>query len=91
MTSGNNHSAPQPVLIERPSLGTILLGLIPCLAMCLSVPLWDRIHPMILGIPFNLFWLISWILLTPLCMWVAYKLHLRHASHRSPGPEGASR
>jgi hypothetical protein len=29
---------------------------------------------MVLGLPFNFFWLISWLLLTPLCMWGAYRL-----------------
>jgi len=38
------------------------------------VSLWDRVYPMILGLPFNFFWLISWLLLTPLCMWGAYRL-----------------
>ena len=42
------------------------------------------------GIPFNLFWLIMWILLTPLCMWGAYKLEKRSESRRSPNPEDAS-
>jgi Protein of unknown function (DUF3311) len=42
--------------------------------MCFSVALWDRIDPMLFGIPFNLFWLISWITLSPLCMWLAYRL-----------------
>jgi hypothetical protein len=32
---------------------------------------------MLLGLPFNLFWLIAWILLTPLCMWGAYKLEMK--------------
>lgn len=36
--------------------------------------LWDRVYPMVLGLPFNFFWLISWLLLTPLCMWGAYRL-----------------
>lgn len=42
--------------------------------MCFSVPLWDRVAPMILGIPFNLFWLISWIVLSSLCLWAIYRL-----------------
>lgn len=53
------------------------MGLIPVAAMCLSVPIWDRIHPMPLGLPFNLFWLILWILLTPVCMWGAYRFERR--------------
>ncbi len=29
---------------------------------------------MLFGISFNLFWLISWIMLSSLCLWVAYRL-----------------
>lgn len=61
-------------LLQRPSLGAILLGLIPFAAMCFSVSLWDRVYPIVLGIPFNLFWLVAWIVITPLCMWAAYRL-----------------
>ena len=59
---------------KRPSAGALLLGLIPFIAMCFSVPLWDRIDPMLLGLPFNLFWLISWIVLSSLCLWAAYRV-----------------
>jgi len=59
--------------MKRPSLGAILLALIPFAAMCFSVALWDRVDPMVLGIPFNLFWLISWIVFSTLCMWAAYR------------------
>jgi hypothetical protein len=67
--------------VRRPSLGAILLGLIPFAAMCFSVSLWDRVYPMVLGIPFNLFWLISWIVLSSVCMWAAYRLEARR--HKS--------
>jgi type IV secretory pathway TrbL component len=40
------------------------------------VSLWDRIEPVIFGLPFNLFWLILWILVTPLFMWGAYRLEV---------------
>lgn len=49
--------------------------------MCFAVPLWDRIEPMVLGLPFNLFWLIAWIVLTPLCMWAAYRLERARDAH----------
>jgi Protein of unknown function (DUF3311) len=45
--------------------------------MCLSVGLWDRIDPMILGVPFNLAWLIAWMPLTTLCLWAAYRVETR--------------
>ncbi len=60
--------------VKKPSLGALLLALIPFAAMCFSVALWDRVDPMILGVPFNLFWLICWIVLSTLCMWAAYRV-----------------
>jgi Protein of unknown function (DUF3311) len=60
--------------MKKPSAGALLLGLIPFAAMCFSVPLWDRVYPMLFGIPFNLSWLICWIVLTPVCMWAAYRV-----------------
>ena len=67
--------------MKRPSVGAILLALIPFTAACFSVSLWDRIDPIILGLPFNFFWLILWLLLTPLFMWGAYLLE----EPRTPG------
>ncbi|HLJ76281.1 MAG TPA: DUF3311 domain-containing protein [Acidobacteriaceae bacterium] len=71
--------------MKRPSLGAILLGCIPFAGTCLSVPLWDRINPLVLGIPFNFFWLTLWLLLGPLCMGAAYRLE----TSRTPDPPGA--
>ena len=67
--------------MQRPSLGALLLALIPFAASCFSVSLWDRVHPTVLGLPFNFSWLIAWLLLTPLCMWGAYRLE----TTRAPG------
>jgi len=44
--------------------------------MCFSVSLWDRVEPMLFGIPFNLFWLICWIPLSAVCMHVAYRIEI---------------
>ncbi len=60
--------------MKKPSLGALGLGLIPFLAMCFSVAAWDRVHPMIVGLPFNLFWLLLWTVLTPICLGAAYRL-----------------
>jgi Protein of unknown function (DUF3311) len=71
--------------VHQPSLGALFLALIPFAAMCFSVSWWDRIYPMVLGLPFNLFWLTSWIVLTPLCMWGAYRLETtRHGKDDPP-------
>jgi hypothetical protein len=71
--------------VKKPSITAILLGLIPFTAVCFSVSLWDRIEPMVLGLPFNMFWLISWILVTPLFMWGAYRAEV---SAPASGKEG---
>jgi len=65
------------VPVKRPSLVALLLASIPFVAMCLSVGLWDRIEPMIFGVPFNLAWLIAWMPLTTLCLWAAYRVEMR--------------
>lgn len=71
---------------RKPPLGAIFFALIPFLAMCFTVPLWDRVHPMVLGMPFNLFWLILWILLTPLCLSGAYRIERANKPGKSRKP-----
>jgi hypothetical protein len=77
--------------VKRPSLGAVLLGLIPFAAVCFSVALWDRIEPMVLGIPFNMAWLMLWLVLTPLCMWGAYAFEVRHGSAGERRKRGSAR
>jgi len=51
-----------------------LLAIVPFLGMCFTVPLWDRLYPLVFGILFNIAWLIAWIPLTSLCLWGVYRL-----------------
>ena len=74
--------------MKRPSPGAIILGVIPLAAVCFSVSLWDRIHPTVLGLPFNFFWLILWILLTPVCLLGAYWLEESPKSQSGKEPDG---
>ena len=67
--------------MKKPSIGALLLGLIPFAGMCFSVSAWDRVYPMVLGMPFNFFWLLLWIVLTPLCMWAAYHVEGSRSSN----------
>jgi Protein of unknown function (DUF3311) len=69
---------------RKPSAGTLVLACIPFVAMCFTVPLWDRIDPMLLGLPFNLFWLIAWVVLTSVCLAIAYRRE--HARDRPGEP-----
>jgi hypothetical protein len=71
--------------MKSPSLKALSFGLIPFVTLCFSVPLWDRVHPLVLGLPFNLFWLMLWTLLTPVCLWCAYRAEMsRSAKSRGP-------
>jgi Protein of unknown function (DUF3311) len=67
---------------RRPLAGTLVLAFMPFVAMCFTVPLWDRIDPMLLGLPFNLFWLIAWVVLTSVCLAIAYR---REGARDRPG------
>lgn len=58
---------------RRHGTALVLAG-IPLIAVCLSVALWDRLTPMVLGVPFNLAWLIAWMPLTSVCLWGAYRM-----------------
>ena len=72
--------------MKKPSLAALSLAAIPFVAMCFSVPLWDRIDPMLLGLPFNLFWLICWIVLSSVCLWAAYRVENAHAGNAGRAP-----
>jgi hypothetical protein len=64
-------------VIKKPSIGSLALALIPFCGMCFSVPLWDRVAPRVLGLPFNMFWLLAWLALTPALMGIAYRIERR--------------
>ena len=74
--------------MKPPSRKSILLGLVPFVAVCFSVSLWDRIYPTVFGLPFNIFWLVTWLLLTPLVMWGVYRIEApRSGQQRDQGGE----
>jgi Protein of unknown function (DUF3311) len=58
--------------VSPPSVGALLLAALPFVGMCFTVALWDRVEPRLLGVPFNLCWLLVWIALSSLCTWGAY-------------------
>jgi uncharacterized protein DUF3311 len=77
--------------LRRPSPGAVLVGLIPFLAMCFSGSAWDRVYPMLFGVPFNIFWLLSWIVLTSVCIGAMYRLEALRTSKASGRRQGESR
>jgi hypothetical protein len=56
----------------------LILGAIPFITMVFALPLVNRIEPIILGLPFLLFWLLAWVVLTPVILAFAYKLEKKY-------------
>jgi Protein of unknown function (DUF3311) len=50
------------------SLRFVLAG-IPIAALTIAVPFVNRVEPRIFGLPFVLFWLTAWVVLTPAFIW----------------------
>jgi hypothetical protein len=63
--------------VKNPSVASILLALVPFLGMCFSVALWDRVAPRVLGLPFNMAWMLAWIALTPAILAAMYRIEKR--------------
>ena len=50
----------------------LILGAVPFMTLVFALPFVNRIKPVILGLPFLLFWILTWVLLTPLILLLAY-------------------
>ena len=61
----------------------LLTAFIPALALVAGLPLVNRLEPIVLGLPFLLFWILAWVLATPLFLAAAYFLTDR-APDRAP-------
>jgi len=52
----------------------LLLGAVPFLMLVFALPFVNRVEPVILGLPFILFWILFWVTLTPAFLFCAYKV-----------------
>jgi hypothetical protein len=59
-----------------PSLRFVLAAC-PIAALTIAVPFVNRIEPRVLGLPFLLFWLTLWVVLTPAFVWGIGRLEKR--------------
>jgi hypothetical protein len=50
----------------------LLFAAIPFLTLVFALPLVNRLEPVILGLPFLLFWILLWVVLTPPVLFAAY-------------------
>jgi hypothetical protein len=56
----------------------LIFGAIPFLTLVFALPFVNRIEPVVLGLPFVLFWILLWVVLTPAVLWAAYKIEKKH-------------
>ncbi|MFY0545961.1 DUF3311 domain-containing protein [Brevibacillus sp. H7] len=52
----------------------IVLGLVPFIGMLGGVPFVNQVEPYVLGMPFVLFWIVLWVVLTSVMMAVINRL-----------------
>lgn len=50
----------------------LMFAAIPFITLVFALPLVNRIEPVILGLPFLLFWILTWVILTPPLLFAAY-------------------
>jgi hypothetical protein len=51
-----------------------LLGVLPFLGFFVGIFFANRVEPYILGLPFIMFWIAMWVVLTSVIMGIIYKL-----------------
>ena len=67
--------------------GALLSALIPAVALVAGLPFANRLEPVVLGLPFLLFWIVGWVFVTPVFLGVAYVL-AGGAARRAAGGAG---
>lgn len=56
----------------------LILAAIPFVTLVFALPLVNRLTPVILGLPFLLFWILAWVALTPLVLFLAYRVEKKY-------------
>jgi Protein of unknown function (DUF3311) len=55
-------------------VAALLVALVPVVALVAGLPFVNRVEPIVLGLPFLLFWILGWVLVTPIFLGIAYLL-----------------
>jgi hypothetical protein len=50
------------------------LALLPAIGLLAGVPFANRVEPYVLGLPFLLFWIVVWVVMTSIVMGIVYAL-----------------
>ena len=68
------------------------LAVLPALLILVGAPFANRVHGLVLGLPFLLLWIVGCVLLTSVTMAVVGALDARHeAAERTRSPRGRAR
>ncbi len=55
----------------------VLLALVPTVALAVAVPVVNRVNPSVFGMPFILFWIVGWVLVSPAFLWFIGRVERR--------------
>jgi hypothetical protein len=55
-----------------------IFSIIPFIGILGFLPLVNRVEPFILGMPFNMFWMVMWTVLTSIILGIMYKIDPRN-------------
>jgi hypothetical protein len=61
-----------PVTRRRRVSTSLLVALMPALALVCGLPFVNRLEPRVFGLPFLLAWILGWVMVTPLFLYAAY-------------------
>lgn len=73
--------------MQKGTLLALMLGAVPFLMLVFALPLVNRLEPVILGMPFLLFWILVWVIATPFLLFAAYVVEKKFNSPRKGGEE----
>lgn len=59
-----------------------VLALLPFLGILVGIAFANRVEPFVLGMPFILFWIVAWVLLTSAIMAVVYRIDPENREER---------
>lgn len=65
-------NAPPTARSRKGSYVRFALATLPWIGFLVCIPFVNRVEPFILGMPFLLFWMVLWVLLTAGCMSAVY-------------------
>lgn len=61
--------------MRKERIPAFLIGtVVPIVAVLGLMPFYNRITPYILGFPFGYFWIFLWIIMTSVCLFIAFKI-----------------